>query len=181
MAVTSAKLKDWLEIVGLFAVVASLLFVGMQMRQEAAIAATDSVWSRSGAITALSELINSNSAVWISGLQGAELAPADEAEFQGMAEAVESFFVATYVRFTNFRAVSGGQSSEQALNDYAYALYTHKGLRRVWRTQLGYWDARNSSFGLQERGLFREQIESILIELDEQSAPTPDEIRYIFW
>ena len=42
MAVTSAKLKDWLEIVGLFAVVASLLFVGMQMRQEAAIAATDS-------------------------------------------------------------------------------------------------------------------------------------------
>ena len=177
----SAKLRDWLEIVGLFSVVASLIFVGMQMRQEAAIAATDSVWSRSGAITALSELINENSAVWIAGLGGEKLTPAQEAEFQGMAEAVESFFVATYVRFSNFRAVSGGPAAQQAMNDYAYALYSHKGWRRVWQTQLRYWDAQNSAYGQESREEFRETVASILSQLDERAAPIPGEIRYVFW
>jgi len=179
--VTAAKLRDWLEIVGLFSVVASLVFVGMQMRQEAAIAATDSIWSRSGAIVELSALINQNSAVWIAGLQGEDLTPAGEAEFQGMAEAVESYFVATYVRFSNFGAVSGGPSAQQALNDYAYALYTHKGLRRVWRTQFSYWDTRNSAYGIERREDFRESIESILRQLDERAAPMPEQVRYVFW
>ena len=34
----SKKLNDWLQVVGLFAVVLSLLFVGMQMRQDLVIA-----------------------------------------------------------------------------------------------------------------------------------------------
>jgi len=179
--VTSPKLRDWLEIVGLFSVVASLIFVGMQMRQETAIAATDSVWSRSGAITALSELINGNSAVWIAGLRGEELTPDEEAKFQGMAEAVESFFVASYVRYTNFRSVARGPDAQQSINDYAYALYVHEGLRRVWQTQKSYWDARNSAYDVQRGEVFRDSVESILRQLDEQSAPYPDEVRYVFW
>lgn len=178
---TTTKLRDWLEIVGLFSVVASLIFVGMQMRQEAAIAATDSVWSRSGAITALADLINNNSAVWIAGLHGDELTPSEEAEFQGMAEAVESFFVATFVRFNNFRSVSEDQQAEEAINDYVYALYAHEGLRRVWRTQLKYWDSRNSAYGMESYVLFRERVESLLTQLDERAAPKPDEVRYVFW
>ncbi|NNE33713.1 MAG: hypothetical protein HKN13_00650 [Rhodothermales bacterium] len=178
---TSTKLRDWLEIVGLFSVVASLIFVGMQMRQEAAIAATDSVWSRSGAVTTLSELINNNSDVWIAGLRGEELTPAEEAEFQGMAEAVESYFVATYVRFTSFRAVSGGPEAQQAIDDYAYALYVHKGLRRVWRTQLNYWDAQNPASGVERSEVFTGTVESTLRQLDERAAPIPDEVRYVFW
>ena len=177
------KLRDWLEIVGLFSVVASLIFVGMQMRQEAAIAATDSVWSRSGAITALSELVNNNSAVWIAGLRGEELAPAEEAEFQGMAEAVESYFVATYVRFSSFRsAVSGAPGAQQAIDDYAYALYAHKGLRRIWRTQLNYWVVRDAAYGAESRSeVFIGAVESTLRQLDERAAPVPDEVRYVFW
>ncbi len=34
----SAKLSDWLQVVGLFAVVASLIVVGLQMKQTDAIA-----------------------------------------------------------------------------------------------------------------------------------------------
>ena len=176
-----AKLRDWLEIVGMFSVVASLIFVGLQMRQEAAIAATDSVWSRSGAIVALSDLINSNSEVWIAGLNGEELTPAQEAEFQGMAEAVESFFVATYVRFTNFRTVGETPRQQAAINDYVYALYAHTGLRRVWRTQMQYWDARNTAYGLEENEVFRKSVESLLAELDDRATPLPNEVRYIFW
>jgi len=34
----SAKLNDWMQVVGIFAVVASLIFVGLQMRQDQLIA-----------------------------------------------------------------------------------------------------------------------------------------------
>ena len=34
----SAKLNDWLQVVGIFALVASLIFVGLQMRQDRQIA-----------------------------------------------------------------------------------------------------------------------------------------------
>ena len=34
----SAKLNDWLQVIGIFAVVASLIFVGLQMRQTQEIA-----------------------------------------------------------------------------------------------------------------------------------------------
>lgn len=34
----SAKLNDWLQVIGMFAVVGSLVFVGLQMRQTQEIA-----------------------------------------------------------------------------------------------------------------------------------------------
>jgi hypothetical protein len=43
---TAQKLRDWLEIVGLFSVVASLIFVGMEMRQTQKIAIADANQSR---------------------------------------------------------------------------------------------------------------------------------------
>jgi hypothetical protein len=36
--VNSAKLNDWMQVIGIFALVASLLFVGLQMRQDQEIA-----------------------------------------------------------------------------------------------------------------------------------------------
>ena len=99
-----------------------------------------------------------------------------------MAEAVESYFVATYVRFSSFRAViSGSPAAQQAIDDYAYALYAHKGLRRVWRTQLNYWVARDSAYGVERSEVFSGAVESTLRQLDERAAPIPDEVRYVFW
>ncbi len=37
----SAKLNDWMQVVGIFAVVLSLMFVGLQMRQEQELARAD--------------------------------------------------------------------------------------------------------------------------------------------
>jgi len=44
--VKSDKLRDWLEIVGIFAVVASLVFVGLQMRQAHKISLSQAYQSR---------------------------------------------------------------------------------------------------------------------------------------
>lgn len=49
----SAKLNDWLQVVGLFGVIASLIFVGMQMKQDRDIALSQAYQARSDQITAI--------------------------------------------------------------------------------------------------------------------------------
>jgi len=45
--VTSGKLKEWLEIIGIFGVIASLVFVGLEMRQSQKIALSAAYQARS--------------------------------------------------------------------------------------------------------------------------------------
>ena len=47
--VDTAKLNDWLQVVGMFGVIASLMFVGLQMRQAQQIALSDTYQARSAA------------------------------------------------------------------------------------------------------------------------------------
>jgi len=93
----SAKLNDWMQVVGIFAVVASLVFVGLQMQQDRSIATVESLSSRSGTIVELANMVGSNRALLISGPNGDELSAEDMATFQAMAEATESYFVTLYI------------------------------------------------------------------------------------
>ena len=172
----SAKLNDWLQVFGIFALVASLIFVGLQMRQDRTIAMIDSLASRSEAISSLADMIGDNRALWISGLNGDELADADEATFHAMIEAVESNFVRIWMR------VGGIGGAASPTGDYAYALYTHKGLRRAWINQLEYWSARDSALGVDGSGhRFREQVTAQLVQIDKGAPPIPAQKRYVFW
>jgi len=45
----SAKLNDWMQVIGIFAVVASLIFVGLQMKQAQEIAVADQYQDRADA------------------------------------------------------------------------------------------------------------------------------------
>jgi len=47
--VDSAKINDWLQVVGMFGVIASLIFVGMQMNQTQQIALSSTYQARSDA------------------------------------------------------------------------------------------------------------------------------------
>jgi hypothetical protein len=42
----SSKINDWLQVVGLFGVIASLVFVGLQMRQDREIALSEAYQDR---------------------------------------------------------------------------------------------------------------------------------------
>jgi len=64
--VNSAKLNDWLQVIGLFAVVASLIFVGLQMKQTDTIALSEIYQAR--AIAAVeSNSSNANNPYFLSG------------------------------------------------------------------------------------------------------------------
>ncbi len=174
----SAKLNDWLQVVGIFALVASLIFVGMQMRQDRTLASVEAMSSRVEASVGLADLIGSNKVVWVSGLSGVELSEADRATFQSMVEAVELHFVAQWVRVG---AIGGGRSAESVIGDYAFAIYSHAGLRQVWMGQGEYWRLRNiaSDTGIRGDG-FRALVNSSLSQLDKNAPPLPTEIRYVF-
>ena len=47
----SAKLNDWMQVIGIFALVASLIFVGLQIRQEHEIARVQIYQDRTSAAT----------------------------------------------------------------------------------------------------------------------------------
>jgi len=180
----SAKLSDWMQVTGIFAVVASLIFVGLQMRQDRVIATIEAMSSRSDTITEFATLISGNKALWISGLNGDDLSEEDQAAFQAMAEAVESYFVALYIRLGSIgRSAGGGAASrDEPIGNYAFALYTHKGLRRVWITQSDYWRARDAALSDNDGGYgFRSSVAAKLAQLDKDAAAIPDEKRYVFW
>ncbi len=172
-----------MQFLGIFAVVASLIFVGQQMRQDRAIATAEAFASRSVAVTELAALISSNKALWISGLNGDELQEEDEAAFQAMAEAVESYFVAMEVRQLSIGGSSFGRArSVENGRNYAFALYLHKGLRRVWNEQLDYWRLRDSAFNSPAGGYdFRRRVDAELSQLVKDAPPKPEEKRYVFW
>ena len=180
----SVKVNDWMQVAGIFAVVASLVFVGLQIQQDRAIATVESLSSRADTITELANMIGSNKALWISGLNGDELSEEDTATFQAMTEAVESYFVALYIRLDVIGASQSGgpRSGEEPIRNYAFALYLHKGLRRVWETQLDYWRARDFAFDIPDGGAdFRNRVDENLTQLDKDAPPLPDEKRYVFW
>jgi hypothetical protein len=176
----SAKLNDWMQVIGIFAVVASLIFVGLQMQQDREIAAVEAMSSRSGEITDLAEVIGNNKSVWVSGLNGDEMPDDDVATFHAMNEAVESYFASLWFRLDTIGV--GNASPESVIDDYAFAIYTHTGLRRAWNGQMDYWDARNAAMENSGVGVrFRNRIKIRLSQLDKDAPPVPEAKRYVFW
>ena len=72
----SAKLNDWMQVIGFFALVASLIFVGLQIRQDQEIAIVEAMSHRFENAEALANLVNENSDIWTRGLDGEELSNA---------------------------------------------------------------------------------------------------------
>jgi hypothetical protein len=175
----STKLNDWMQVVGLFALVASLIFVGFQIRQDRSIAVVESMASRADAVSELADMVGNNEDLWIRGLTGVELSVSEQATFHAMTEAVESHFVSMWRRYQD---IGGGPPENSPTGDYAFALYTHIGLRRAWNNQLAYWEARDAALGVEGTGrVFREEVAAHLVRFDKQSPPRSKEKRYVFW
>ena len=62
-----SRLREWLEIVGILAVVASLVFVGIEIRQSSRADLEDSFVGDLGTMIALEEIVVENADVWLRG------------------------------------------------------------------------------------------------------------------
>ena len=77
----SEKLNDWLQLVGLFGIVASLFFVGMQVRQTQAIGEGESATNFMESTIAARSILAGHADVWVRGCLNEELSVVDQAVF----------------------------------------------------------------------------------------------------
>ena len=95
----SAKLNDWLQVFGIFALVASLVFVGLQMKQAQEIALSDAYQSRAASSIDI-DLASASSPEFTSGtakLYGGEVEKITPSELV----ALEYFVGASFIRYEN--------------------------------------------------------------------------------
>jgi hypothetical protein len=118
--------KDYAELIGIGAIVASLIFVGQQLRLDRQIAMGEAWLHFVEAQLSLSELIGHNSELWIKGLDGEELSQADQLRFDEIVRAVEAGFSSRFARSS--MGVRAGPADWEALK-FAHEMYVHVGLR----------------------------------------------------
>jgi hypothetical protein len=101
---TASKLRDWLEIIGLFSVVASLVFVGLQMKQSQEIALSQASQAR----TAMSlEIILSTAenplftSAMVKGRNGKEQSPEEQAATSQYAIAILWSYEDQHIQYSN--------------------------------------------------------------------------------
>jgi hypothetical protein len=170
------SIRDIAELVGITALVASLIFVALQIRQQQVVAEVEAYVDSAGQWTELTQLINDNRDVWVKGLKGEELSEVDESIFHGLAFAVFQRKVAQYQRA---RRLNVGNADRRA-EAFAYEIYTYPGLRR-WFDELGAENqAGRAVFDREAQGsgstMFA--VREALAELDLHSPPLPNKKSY---
>ena len=154
--------KNFLEGIGVLALVASLLFVGFQLRQDRDLAAAQVIVDFDAVRSELLAAISDNRDVWLRGLKGEELTPTDEIAFQAVAVALYRQYLGVYERLQ----LLGYGTPETVTQQYAIYVYQYPSLRRIFIQEVQLNDARNLYFNRVHNPGFREKVMEHLGEFD---------------
>ena len=175
---TSRNWKETAELIGIAAIVASLVFVGLQMRQEQEIAIVETRGDVTAAMIGLADTLKGNGDIWKKGLDGGPMTDAESIEFQSLVKVVESQLFTLWSRWSRL----GPVNPELAAQEYAYAIYVHPGLRAARETSRRYSQQRNAAFGVNgENNGFLVIVDRHLVKLDKEKPPINDLRSYVFW
>jgi hypothetical protein len=166
---TQEKLKNLLEAVGFLALIASLIFVGLQIRQDYTIARAQNAADFDDTMIEYARVINANRDVWIKGLEGAELSLPDQVTFEAVAFAV-------WQKFSGIHRRSGLLSEGNELGvarQIASELFIHPGLRKYILSRC----IHRESMGPQIS--FCEDVRTQLKRLDDGTLPAPQGKLYV--
>ena len=164
-----ANWKDIVELVGIAAIVASLIFVGLEIQQSREIARLE--WT--GILTeeqiALDSLLAGDAEVWRNGCEGAELSAVEQTVF---ARQFSSFHHFAFARWVRANGGLTGANPRFVSKEYAKNIHRFAGFRAMW----GSWQSTRIDV---EAPLvdgilgFPEEVESWLPVLA-QEEPQPD-------
>lgn len=174
----SRNWKDIAELIGIAAIVASLVFVGLQMRQAQEIAIVESRSQLTDRKIGLAELVKGSGSVWKRGLDSDELSDGENMEFLAIAEAVRTHYSTNFIRWNRI----GPVDPQIAAKDYAYALYMHPGLRAIWNREDKSDHVRDSMLDVPSvPSPFDDSVSRYLEKLDSIESPLQAERLYVFW
>ena len=166
----SAKLNDWMQVIGIFALVASLIFVGMQLRQDQEIAEAQ-IYAQSNQLAIeLANLVNQHRDIWLRGVVGEELNAEDEVVFENIYVAILFNYGGVWQRANRLST----RSPDSVARQFAYLIFAHPGLRRMWERRKGFEAERNDAFDGQLPGFpLTAATEMYLIDLDSGTLKPP--------
>lgn len=171
--VISLKKMDWkgtAELVGIAAIVASLIFVGLQMRQEQEIAQAQAFVDAAAVVTDLNQYIENNRDVWIRGLDGAELSAEDKITFHALCRAV---YLRKISHFERARRLGAG-NPDMIAQIFAYDVHVYPGLRQCIDDMSEYFEERRQAFGhTSSDDSLTILVKKSLAELDRNPPPPP--------
>ncbi len=125
----SVSWKDIAELIGISAILVSLIFVGLQLNQAEVIARSEMRFALLENRIEVNNAISAHPDIWVRGNAGEELEPAEAAVFSLQVVNVNDYFfsVVQYVR------LMGLDWEDTDLSEYASYLYENPGARRIWR------------------------------------------------
>ena len=129
--------KDLFDIVGIITIVASLLFVGMELRQSRAIAISEGNLSNAEIQVETNNAINGYSAVWFNGNMGETLSEQNAVIFSNL---VKNKAIHAFMEYARLNQVGFEEAAESINAQFSIFLFENPGARRVWLQQEGFFE-----------------------------------------
>lgn len=123
------KFREWLETLAVIAVFASLVFVGLELRQASEIATDASLSASSEIVTSVEELVLEHPAVWLQGCRGEDLAKPDKLIFTRLFHVYTFHHFMLYMRSGASVAKSSGSL---AVDNMAINIHRNPGFSAAW-------------------------------------------------
>jgi len=166
--------KDWkgiAELIGIGAIVASLVFVGFQLRQDEEIAEREGRSAFVATTVELARLFSENEEVWRKGLRDDPLTESEQVTFNAL---VRVFFIDRVNRFRR-RLLSVGTGSDPMEIPKMVALYMYQypGLRRGMTALDVKLDTMYEAAEIESDDRFRPLVKQFLAQYDESQPTLP--------
>ncbi len=171
------KIRDAIELFGIAAIVGSLVFVGMQIRQEQKIAIVDTYGELSQSDIELTFEVGEKIDVWKKGLNGDSLTEEEQDMFSVLAAAVTEYHQRLWIRWLQI----GPRDPDRATSRFAYALYVYPGLRREWESKKQFESSMKAARGFEQDSLWELSVNEYLAQFDREKPSIPNEKHYLFW
>ena len=120
--------KEAAELIGIFAILASLIFVALQLRQEEELLQTEMRAAMVANTVSINESIIQNADVWVRGYNGEELDPAESVIHARLITNVNDYMFQVRQTFL----VTEPQSEEHILAEFAGFLADNPGAYQAW-------------------------------------------------
>jgi len=164
----SVKLNDWLQVIGIFALVASLIFVGLQMKQNQLIGEGEAAAYYSEITNSFRHTVIDNPEVWRSGCMGEDLSDGEKTRF---AQMYYSYLSAAYWLWLASDVGIFQSKSNVVTNAFAANIHRYPGIAKM-NASKQLWSMEGSKLDLLSLQRFSAAIQTRLAEL-EKIEPEP--------
>ena len=123
--------KETAELIGIASLVASLIFVGLQIRQDQDIAVAQIYADHDDTVIEWARLLSENRDLWVRGLKGDKLDDAENAVFVAIAS---TYFVMEGDRYARALLVSP-VTPISIVENVAHTIAAYEPLEDIWRTR----------------------------------------------